>query len=84
MACSKRSAPGSALYCCRLRLNLVPILVSDAWSGLNGGCHPGRDVAGAIERAGLVCESKEILGPVPSLAFTRPWLKALGRPSALK
>jgi ubiquinone/menaquinone biosynthesis C-methylase UbiE len=51
---------------------LVPL-----WSRVVAGCHPNRDVATAVERAGLNFESKETFDPMPSWVPARPWLKAI-------
>jgi len=49
------------------------------WSRVAGGCHPNRDVSGAVKRAGFVFESTETFDPMPSWVLTRPWLAATAR-----
>ena len=52
------------------------------WSCFSGGCHPDRDIAGAISQAGFVFQSAETFDPMPSWVLTRPWLKAVAVPAA--
>ena len=54
--------------------------VTPLWSLLNGGCHPGRDTAAAIERAGFIFERAEYSDPYPRLVPARPILEAVARP----
>lgn len=49
------------------------------WSRVAGGCHPNRDVSGAVKRAGFAFESTETFDPMPSWVLTRPWLAATAR-----
>ncbi|MDA8302528.1 MAG: class I SAM-dependent methyltransferase [Actinomycetota bacterium] len=52
------------------------------WSCFNAGCHPDRDIAGAITQAGFVFQSTETFDPMPSWVLARPWLKAVAVPAA--
>jgi len=55
--------------------------VTPLWSLLNAGCHPGRDTAAAIERAGFTFERVEYSDPYPRLVPARPMLEAVARPA---
>jgi ubiquinone/menaquinone biosynthesis C-methylase UbiE len=55
--------------------------VTPLWTRLNAGCHPGRDTATAIERAGFTMERAEYFDPFPRQVPTRPWLEAVARPT---
>lgn len=50
------------------------------WSTLNPGCHPGRDTAAAIERAGFTIERAEVFDPFPRWVLARPLLQAVALP----
>ena len=50
------------------------------WSILNPGCHPGRDTAAAIERAGFTIERAEVFDPFPRWVLARPLLQAVALP----
>jgi len=54
--------------------------VTPLWSLLNAGCHPGRDTAEAIQRAGFTFERAEYSDPYPRLVPARPILEAVARP----
>jgi len=54
--------------------------VTPVWSVLNAGCHPGRDTASAIERAGFTFERADYSDPYPRLVPARPLLEAVARP----
>ena len=54
--------------------------VTPVWSVLNAGCHPGRDTAAAIERAGFTFERADYSDPYPRLVPARPLLEAVARP----
>jgi ubiquinone/menaquinone biosynthesis C-methylase UbiE len=54
--------------------------VTPLWSLLNAGCHPGRDTAAAIERAGFTFERAEYSNPYPRLVPAQPILEAVARP----
>ncbi len=47
-----------------------------------GGCHPNRDIAGAIRNAGFTFEHAENFDPFPRLVPVRPMLQATARPPA--
>ncbi len=49
------------------------------WSRVSGGCHPDRDIAGAVTSAGFAFEAKDMFDPVPPWVLTRPWLQATAR-----
>lgn len=51
-------------------------LATPLYIWLAGGCHPNRDTAAAIERAGFTFEARELLELLPKTAPTRPWLYA--------
>jgi ubiquinone/menaquinone biosynthesis C-methylase UbiE len=55
--------------------------VTPVWSRVNAGCHPGRDTAAAIERAGFTIERAEYFDEFPRLVPTRPLLEAVARPT---
>jgi ubiquinone/menaquinone biosynthesis C-methylase UbiE len=55
--------------------------VTPIWARVNAGCHPGRDTAAAIERAGFTIERAEYFDGFPRLVPTRPLLEAVARPS---
>jgi hypothetical protein len=50
------------------------------WARLMGGCHPNRDIATAISRAGFTYERSRQFDPFPRLVPTRPMLEAVARP----
>ena len=53
--------------------------VTPIWSRVNAGCHPGRDTAAAVERAGFAIERAEYFDEFPRLVPTRPLLEAVAR-----
>jgi ubiquinone/menaquinone biosynthesis C-methylase UbiE len=55
--------------------------VTPIWSRVNAGCHPGRDTAAAVERAGFAIERAEYFDEFPRLVPTRPLLEAVARPA---
>ena len=50
------------------------------WSILNPGCHPGRDTATAIERAGFTIERAEVFDRFPRWVLARPLLQTVALP----
>ncbi len=56
--------------------------ITPLWSRLMAGCHPNRDTAAAIERAGFSFERTERFNPFPRLLPSRPMLEAVASPSA--
>lgn len=52
-------------------------LVTPVWSRLAGGCHPNRDLAGAVERTGFTFERREDFDPMPGPVPTRPMLAGI-------
>jgi ubiquinone/menaquinone biosynthesis C-methylase UbiE len=60
---------------------LVQDLVQPLWGQFSGGCHPNRDVAAAVERAGFEFAELERLRPFPAL---QPMIfQAISRPHVL-
>ena len=53
--------------------------VTPLWSRLMAGCHPNRDTAAAIERAGFSLERSELFDPLPRWVPARPLLAAVAR-----
>jgi SAM-dependent methyltransferase len=51
-----------------------------AWSRINAGCHPDRDIAAAIRRAGFTIETAESFDRYPRWMPARPLLEAVARP----
>jgi ubiquinone/menaquinone biosynthesis C-methylase UbiE len=49
----------------RIKAAVLKGLQATIWPRIGGGCHPARDTAGAIERAGFVIQSCERLRPAP-------------------
>ncbi len=56
------------------------MLLARLWLRLMAGCHPNRDTAAAIERAGFTFERIERFDPFPRWVPTRPMLEAVARP----
>jgi ubiquinone/menaquinone biosynthesis C-methylase UbiE len=56
--------------------------ITPVWARLMGGCHPNRDIAGAITNAGFTFEHAEHFDPFPRLIPARPMLQATARPAA--
>jgi ubiquinone/menaquinone biosynthesis C-methylase UbiE len=56
--------------------------IAPVWARLMGGCHPNRDIAGAIRNAGFAVEHAEHFDPFPRLVPVRPMLQATARPPA--
>jgi ubiquinone/menaquinone biosynthesis C-methylase UbiE len=54
--------------------------VTPLWSRLMAGCHPNRDTAATIERAGFTFERIERFDPFPRWVPTRPMLEAVASP----
>jgi ubiquinone/menaquinone biosynthesis C-methylase UbiE len=54
--------------------------VTPLWSRLMAGCHPNRDTAATIERAGFTLERIERFDPFPAWVPTRPMLQAVAAP----
>ena len=50
------------------------------WSRLMAGCHPNRDTAAAVERAGFSIGRVEIFDPLPRWVPARPMLAAVASP----
>ena len=50
------------------------------WCLLNAGCHPNRDTAAAVGRAGFTFDRAEYSDPFPRLVPARPILEAVARP----
>ena len=61
-----------------LKATVQRALEASVWPRLAGGCHPARDTAAAIERAGFAIEACERLGPAPKQP---PFPFILGRAS---
>ena len=55
--------------------------ITPLWSRLMAGCHPNRDTAGAIERAGFRFQRVERFDPFPRWVPTRPMLAAHAVPT---
>ena len=53
------------------------------WSRLMAGCHPNRDTAATIERAGFAFQRFERFDPFPAWVPARPMLEAVASPSAM-
>jgi len=51
------------------------------WSRLNAGCHLGRDIVSAVERAGFTIERTETFDPLPRWVPARPLLEAIAAPA---
>jgi SAM-dependent methyltransferase len=56
--------------------------ITPVWARLMGGCHPNRDIAGAIRNAGFTFEHVHHFDPFPHLIPARPMLQATARPPA--
>ena len=56
--------------------------VTPVWSLVNAGCHPNRDIAAAIERAGFTIEKAEHFDPFPRWIPARPFLEAVAAPGS--
>ena len=55
--------------------------VTPLWSRLMGGCHPNRDTAATIERAGFRFERAERFDPFPRWVPARPMFEAVASPT---
>jgi ubiquinone/menaquinone biosynthesis C-methylase UbiE len=55
--------------------------VTPLWSRLMAGCHPNRDTAATIERAGFSFERAERFDPFPRWVPARPMLEAIASPT---
>ena len=52
----------------------------ELWSRLIPGCHLGRDIAAAVERAGFTIQRSELFDPFPRWVPARPMLQAIAVP----
>lgn len=59
-------------------------LITPVWRWLGAGCHPNRDIASLVREAGFEFEQLELIKPmppIPPMAFVRPHIKGVARPS---
>ena len=56
-------------------------LVTPVWRRIGAGCHPNRDTAAAIERAGFHLEHQERFDPPRVPAIIRPFVEVVARPA---
>ena len=67
---------------------LAQDLVQPLWSQVGGGCHPNRDVAAEVEKAGFRLVAHERMHPFPAVqpmlfeAFARPHVFGVAVPAA--
>jgi ubiquinone/menaquinone biosynthesis C-methylase UbiE len=55
--------------------------VTPLWSRLMGGCHPNRDTAATIERAGFSFDRVDGFDPFPRWVPARPMIEAVASPT---
>ena len=65
------------------RLALWQDRVTPLWSRLMAGCHPNRDLVGAVVRAGFAFERFERFDPFPRWVPTRPMIAAVASPATV-
>ncbi len=59
-------------------------LITPVWRWVGAGCHPNRDIAGAVRKVGFEFERIELTRPhppIPPLVFVRPHIKGVARPA---
>ena len=59
-------------------------LITPVWRWVGAGCHPNRDIATAVQKAGFEFERIELTRPhppIPPLVFVRPHIKGVARPA---
>ena len=54
--------------------------ITPLWSRLMAGCHPNRDTAATIARAGFRLERLEHFDPFPRWVPARPMIEAIAAP----